>query len=237
MDLEITLNQNYITYIDSVDELLTHLKWGVHKKGRNLVYAVHSLHFPHKDLNLKLHRVIMERMLNRVLSEYEIVDHKDGDSLNNRRSNLRLATSAQNAQNSSRHFSNKSGYKGVSFDKGRNCWRSEIMADRVTHRLGRFHTAEDAAIAYNHAALKFHGEFARFNPIDNWRQVNPSPIIRELRSTNTSGVSNISWNNEIQKWKLELRVNGEKKFLGAFATVQEASLAKQAFILELENDN
>jgi hypothetical protein len=88
------------------------------------------------------------------------IDHIDGDSLNNNRSNLRAATRAQNSQNRSKQKNNASGIKGVSLDKRRSKWLAQIQSDGTHYYLGRFDTKEDAAEAYRKAANKLHKEFA-----------------------------------------------------------------------------
>ena len=89
-------------------------------------------------------------------------DHKNGNTLDNRRDNLRGANGSQNQANRKIGINNCSGYKGVSqADSGR--WRSRIMVNRKEISLGRFDTPQQAAYAYNQAALKHFGEFARIN--------------------------------------------------------------------------
>ena len=95
-----------------------------------------------------------------------LVDHKDNDKLNNRKSNLRPATKAQNAFNIAAHRDSKSRYKGVSFDKQRGLWCADISGNGKRLRLGRFKTEREVAIAYNRAALELHGEFARLNEVE-----------------------------------------------------------------------
>lgn len=94
-----------------------------------------------------------------------IVDHIDGDGLNNCRSNLRVATAAGNARN--RRKSQRSpGYKGVMYDpKGKRHWRAYIRCDGKKRHLGSFATAQEAAMAYNRAAITLFGEFARLNEV------------------------------------------------------------------------
>lgn len=93
----------------------------------------------------------------------DIVDHINGDKLDNRRSNLRICTNAQNLMNRGFNKNNKSGYKGVSFQKSANKWEAKIMVDKRSYYLGLFMTKEAAAKAYNIAAKKLHGEFAKLN--------------------------------------------------------------------------
>ena len=90
-------------------------------------------------------------------------DHKDGDGLNNQRSNLRLATPSENGANRLVGSNNTSGYKGIS-QKDKK-WGAQITKNQKIVYLGRFETKIEAAKAYNTAAKKYHGEFARLNTI------------------------------------------------------------------------
>jgi hypothetical protein len=90
-------------------------------------------------------------------------DHINGNTLDNRCENLRTATSAQNQHNQGKRKSNKSGYKGVYWNKERGKWQAQIALDSKVRSLGRFDTAEKAARAYDQAAREYHGEFARLN--------------------------------------------------------------------------
>ena len=88
------------------------------------------------------------------------VDHQNGDRLDNRRSNLRLATRAQNAKNTPRPASNTSGAKGVTWDNARNRWKVQIRIKGQRIWLGRFTEYSAAIDAYRSAAEAHHGEFA-----------------------------------------------------------------------------
>ena len=95
------------------------------------------------------------------------VDHIDAEplaalpGLDNRRANLRLATTAQNGHNRGRPSNNTSGFKGVFRNGGR--WVAQIMSRCRRECLGSFATAEAAARAYDAAALRLHGPFAKLN--------------------------------------------------------------------------
>jgi len=89
------------------------------------------------------------------------IDHINLNKLDNRKANLRFATRSQNAFNYRRLSTNKTGVRGVHFDKSRNKFAAEIIFRGTKIRLGRFESLERAAIVRKKAAIKFHGEFAR----------------------------------------------------------------------------
>lgn len=90
-------------------------------------------------------------------------DHINGNGLDNRNSNLRLATNSQNQHNARKQLNNRSGYMGVSWDRRTERWLVQIQADNVQRHLGRFDDPVEAACAYDDAARKLHGEFATLN--------------------------------------------------------------------------
>jgi hypothetical protein len=101
-----------------------------------------------------LHRIIMQA------PPGMLVDHINGDTFDNRRANLRICTSAENARNS-RGKNGISGFKGVYPANSR--WSAVINVDGRQIYLGVFASKEKAARAYDRAAIEHHGEFARFN--------------------------------------------------------------------------
>lgn len=92
----------------------------------------------------------------------QYVDHINRNPLDNQRVNLRLATMSQNISNSWRS-DNTSGYRGVHYDKSKRSWAVGIQVLGKKHFLGRFKSPTKAARAYDRAALKHFGEFARLN--------------------------------------------------------------------------
>lgn len=125
-------------------------------RSSHLVYALSDQGIPGKKA-VRMHRLIMDA------PDGIEVDHVDGDALNNRRGNLRLATRAQNAQNCRRPKNNTSGYKGVYLHKASGKWLAQISANRKRVYVGCFDTAELAYAAYLRAAEQLHGEFARLD--------------------------------------------------------------------------
>lgn len=93
------------------------------------------------------------------------VDHINGNPLDNRLCNLRLATSSQNKLNTANRYTNTTSYRGVTkLKSGR--FKATITVNYLTVSLGTYKTAEEAALAYNKAAEKYHGEFAQLNKVD-----------------------------------------------------------------------
>ena len=104
--------------------------------------------------------VLMHRLISRAPDGMQ-VDHVDGDGLNDRRENMRIATPSQNSQNQKVKGNNKTGVKGVCFDRARGKFRAEIRVDRKVFSLGRFDRLEDAASAYAKASAELHVGFGR----------------------------------------------------------------------------
>jgi len=109
--------------------------------------------------HILLHRYIIGAV------DRQLVDHVNGDKLDNRKSNLRLCTHSENLSNRGIQSNNTSGYKGVTWHKSRNKWRAFIIKDRLNIHLGYYTNEREAAIAYNKAALHYHKEFALLNEI------------------------------------------------------------------------
>lgn len=151
---EIPLTQGRVATVDAIDADLIDILWHV------LTWGHSSYAYCYLDkLNKPMHRLILARELGRELLPKEFVDHINGDGLDNRRINLRIATHQQNIRNQRLSKANTSGYKGVS--KRNKRWGSCISVDGKTIHLGRFDTPEEAHEAYCQAARKYFGEFAR----------------------------------------------------------------------------
>ena len=134
-------------------------KWFIKGNGSK-VYALRSFKIgPKKTKMAAMHREIMNA------PKGKIVDHKNGDSLDNRRANLRFATQSQNLANAIRDKSKASSrFTGVYLNKAREKkWHVGIRYQGKKVFLGRFDNEIDAAKAYDEAAKKYYGEFARLN--------------------------------------------------------------------------
>lgn len=159
MTRTIYLTQDYKTIVDDEDyQQLAEAKqlycWHATKPDEaGRVYAVRTKSIHGKKIKIRLHRQLLDA------PDGLYVDHINGNTLDNRRANLRLATNPQNTANSTDR-PHSSVYRGVYRHTGRK-WRAYISGVY----LGVFSTPEAAAIAYNKAALEKYGEFARLNEV------------------------------------------------------------------------
>lgn len=106
-----------------------------------------------------LHRQIMDFPVGLV------VDHINGDTLDNRRTNLRICTQKENIRNSKMFNTNTSGYRGVTFRKDRGKWASQIMINDKHISLGMYLDKKKAAKAYNTKSKELFGEFSFQNKV------------------------------------------------------------------------
>lgn len=111
-----------------------------------------------------------------------LVDHINGNPLDCRRDNLRLADACENAFNTALVSNNTSGYKGVYFHKASGRFHASIRAYGVRIFLGYYDDIEEAAGAYDRAARFFHGEFACVNfprPGEQCCRRNQEKVVRQ----------------------------------------------------------
>ena len=113
-------------------------------------------------LSSKWSRMLMHKQIMGDVPSGCLIDHANNDGLDNRRANLRIATVAQNAWNT-RPRKSLSGLKGITFCKDKQLWRGNLCVNGRRIHLGYFKTPEDAARAYDEAAKKYFGAFARLN--------------------------------------------------------------------------
>lgn len=154
---ELKLKNGKVTLVDDEDyEYLSQWNWTSNVKG----YIWRQYRIDGKRKNIYLHRLIMNQ------PKVFVVDHINGDKLDNRKSNLRLCTVAENVRNRKMHSTNSCDFKGVRLlPKGKKKYAAKICVNYKQLHLGCFSTPEEAARAYNEAAIKYHGEFARLNEL------------------------------------------------------------------------
>jgi hypothetical protein len=155
----ISLTRGLVAIVDDEDyEQLAQYAWQA-KSGRNGSYYATRRFY---DAHGKRHRTYMAIDIMHPPSGM-LVDHISGNTLDNRRSNLRVCTCQQSNYNKGKYNAGRNRYKGVSWDVKVKKWWAYIDADKCRHSLGYFVSELDAAQVYNRAALELHGEFARLN--------------------------------------------------------------------------
>lgn len=168
MSCEISLLRGEITIVDPDDyELLSSYRWVLHRRPDGYVRVIRH-EYGRTGQTIYMAREIMQHHLGRPLGKGEFVDHINGDTLDNRKANLRLATRQQNAFNvRANRSNNSSGYKGVTYFKSRNKWVAQITHNYKHITIGYYDTPEQARDAYNEKAVALFGEFARKNTVDS----------------------------------------------------------------------
>jgi hypothetical protein len=159
MTTEVILARGQIALIDDEDaELVLRWKWHLGTWG----YVTRTI--------LRGEKMLLHRLLLSPPDGFQ-VDHINNDKLDNRRHNLRVCTAAENQRNRGALRGSLSKYKGVVFHYATGRWQAQISVDRRHIYLGLFDCEHEAATAVNVAVLKYHGEFAWLNKIDQ----SPSP--------------------------------------------------------------
>lgn len=148
---------NLFALVDAEDaNRVLALRWSPKISAPNTIYA--------KTGNGRRHPFIyLHRFILGLSSGDPVVDHRNGDGRDNRKSNLRMCTKRQNQWNHFKHTNNTSGFKGVYWQINRNKWNASITVNRSKTHIGTYDSKIDAAIAYDNAARDHFGEFARLN--------------------------------------------------------------------------
>jgi hypothetical protein len=152
---KVTLTKGFGAIIDAEDvDIVISYNWqtGGNERCR---YAQRGIRFQGSRSTQMMHRLIMPT------SAGLMIDHIDGNGLNNKKSNLRIVNNAQNQMNQSMRSNNRSGFKGVSFASGSKKWKAQIEHNGSVEYLGLFQSAQLASAAYEAAAAELHGEFRR----------------------------------------------------------------------------
>lgn len=162
MTLSIALSRGKVALIDDDDsQLVGEYRWWLYPVATTTHHAGTQITDSHGNRHyLAMHRLIMNAPAGMD------VDHINGNGLDNRKINLRLCARGENVRNRRPQVRRSSRYKGVVWHKQTNCWMARISLHSKEHYLGLFHNELDAARAYNAAAKKLHGSFARLNELE-----------------------------------------------------------------------
>lgn len=152
---EIQLTRGKVAIVDDEDfAMVSQFKWNAGCTADGVWYAKRRIP---GNKSMKMHRFILGAQSG------ELVDHIDGDELNNTRANIRIATPRQNMHNRKSTQGSSTPFKGVFWERKSGRFRVQIKANGECLYLGLFEDVIDAALAYDSAARRIHGEFARLN--------------------------------------------------------------------------
>ena len=153
-------NKEVIIDIEDWENIKQYRWFLSYQSKRNKFYVMAFLYLNQKRIHIKLHRLILN-----VTNPKIQVDHRLGDTFDNRKEMLRKCTSVENTRNQIIRKNNTSGYKGVCWRRDIKKWQTRICVNNKNKSVGFFKNKEKAALAYNKAALKYYGEFAKLNQI------------------------------------------------------------------------
>lgn len=150
MSLCVPLSKGYTAIVDDLDSDIAELRWSFSGCGYALRRSLSGFVY--------MHRVILERVIGQIPPGL-LCDHANGNRLDNRRSNLRIATTSENLQNQGLRKDNATGVRGVYWAAARGKWRVEIAAEGRRFYLGYFTSFEEAVNVRKEAEIAHFGDF------------------------------------------------------------------------------
>ena len=157
--ITIPLTKGYSTVIDAVDADLAKERWCVQESIKGgVVYAKATRRYGKR--HIPMHRVVMARMINRPLHSKELVDHINGNPLDNRRGNLRIASAGESQMNRAPRADNTTGVSGVHWSAESQKWRVRLKLQGHNLHLGLFADFDEAVAARRAAEIEYYGEFS-----------------------------------------------------------------------------
>jgi hypothetical protein len=221
-------NENIEALIDTSDlQIVSEMKstWSytissTHKYIQGIYYV-----------NKQMYRVRMHRLVLGLNSDKKVfVDHINHNTLDNRKSNLRIVTNSQNLQNLRVRSNNKSGVRGVCYIKSRKKWIAEVRVDNKITRIGYYDSIGEAENAVIEAR-------ARMMPFSQEAEENKDTIDRTPKLSKKylpkkgmkSGVKNVYWDNKNELWFVKFVVEGKPRQLGTFKKLEDAMLLAENF--------
>lgn len=195
------------------------LKFWINQNGYSTISLSKNGIIKHK----KVHQLMAIVFLNHTPDGYKlVVDHKNGDKLNNRRNNIQIVTNRENVSTCFKKNKNQftSRFVGVSYDKNRAKWQVQIKVNCKSIFLGRFDDEIEASDAYQTALQHLNN-----GSIDEYLELKKPKF--------SSKYKGVRWDKDRNKWVSSIMVNGRNKYLGRFLSEIDASNAYQKALSEL----
>lgn len=223
MSVKVPLTRGLYAVIDDDDaDRVSQHRWHAEKvkQASDKFYARCSFWENGKCAPVRLHRFIARA------DRGMVVDHINGDGLDNRKGNLRVCTQSKNLMNRNvKQRQNTSGHPGVSWHKSTGKWRADIMVDGSPIWLGTFKEKQLAIEARKTAEHKYFGEYA---PGKDIVPDTPTRIIERPPILTKSGVVGVTWDDQCNKWRSRICVNKKSIDLGWFTDKVQAINARRA---------
>lgn len=208
-------NSEESTIVDDKDhEMLSKVRWRKETNGYVVSYDTDE---NGHEIKPRIHRLVLNT------DGGDVVDHINGDKLDNRSENLRVVTTSQNGMNRKTNHNSYTGFKGSTKQDGK--YVSTITLDRKTTHIGTFNTAEEAAKAYNIIAEKYFGEYAKLNDVRH-----QGFDIEKDRVRNYKGNKGVVFHSRDKRWQTSAILGGIKYHVGLYDTEEEAVKARNEFI-------
>lgn len=213
----------YAIVDDADSDLVAGYSWRGVISG-NVLYAHTDMFIDGKWRTVRMHRFILNT------TPSQLVDHKNGNGLDNQRNNLRIATRRQNRQNAKQKSDSTTKYKGVRKAVSGFQWQATITVNGKRVALGGYRTQWDAAKAYNDAATRYFGEYAKLNDLPEQPDADDQPLPEPPKSSPYIGVIYDKLRN---KWHAQgPKLEGRIKRLGRYATQEDAAKARDAYCIK-----
>lgn len=219
------VGNGYVAYVSDEDyERLSKYRWYLRRsKNNRKLYAQTKVRHGNSWVTVQMHHLVLRPQ------KGMMIDHRDGNGLNNTRENLRECSSFENQRNRKSAIDSSSQYLGVlKLPDGR--WKASIKPNRKQIGLGYYKTEEEAAIAYDVASVHYYGEYANPNFPERIEEYKQMEVFKPKEQS--SKYVGVSWHKQRNKWKAHTKVNGRYQHIGLYIDEKECALARDQYVIE-----
>lgn len=209
-----------VLYDDQDHEMISQYTWSIRKRPTN-IYAYPNVR---KLSNMGMHNMVMGR---------KMIDHINGNGLDNRRSNLRFATHQENVRNKCSTRGSSTRFKGVCYCKKKDTYVVTITVKNQPVKSTTTRNLYKAALIYNKWATCFFGEFAWLNKLtEEELAIANEPAILKTLKRNTSGFRGVAFIKGNNKYRASIRIKDQRITKTIFETAEEAAIQYDKWVIE-----